>query len=113
MVTAQVPDRGDLIWLEFNPQAGHEQAKRRPALALSPRRYNRISQLAVPRDTAGPFEVTLPAPPKTQGIVQADQVCSLDWKACKRERIVTRLTPYPVLGPGCRARSVERLGWVA
>jgi mRNA interferase MazF len=97
MVTAQVPDRGDLIWLEFDPQAGHEQAKRRPALVLSPRRYNRLSQLALVCPVTSQFkgyafDVDLPPGLKTRGVVQADQVRSLDWRA-RRARAIESVPP--------------------
>ncbi len=81
---AYVPDRGDLVWLTFNPQAGHEQAGRRPALVLSPLRYNQTVGLAlfcpVTNQIKGyPFEVTLPEGLPITGVVLADQVRSLDW----------------------------------
>ena len=65
MTTRYVPDRGDLIWLTFDPQAGHEQAGRRPALVLSPAAYNERSRLAsvcpvTTRRKGYPFEVVLP-----------------------------------------------------
>ncbi|MYH49011.1 MAG: endoribonuclease MazF [Gammaproteobacteria bacterium] len=81
-----VPERGDLIWLEFSPQAGHEQAGRRPALVVSPRLYNERSSVALlcpvtstPRGYA--FEVVLPADSPVTGVVLSDQVRSLDWRA--------------------------------
>ncbi len=81
-----VPDRGDFVWLTFNPQAGHEQAGRRPALTLSPQRYNQAAGLAlfcpVTSQIKGyPFEVTIPAGLPISGVVLADQVRSLDWNA--------------------------------
>jgi mRNA interferase MazF len=86
MVMAYTPDRGDLVWLTFNPQAGHEQAGRRPALTLSPLRYNQTIGLAlfcpVTSQVKGyPFEVTLPAGLPVSGVVLADQVRNLDWNA--------------------------------
>ena len=83
---AYVPDRGDLVWLSFNPQAGHEQAGRRPALTLSPLRYNRTLGLAlfcpVTSHIKGyPFEVSLPSGLPVSGVVLADQIRNLDWKA--------------------------------
>lgn len=79
------PDRGDLVWLEFDPQAGHEKAGRRPAIVLSPRAYNRKVGLAlfcpVTSQVKGyPFEVRLPPGLSVQGVVLADQVKSLDWR---------------------------------
>lgn len=86
MVDDYVPERGDIVWLLFNPQAGHEQAGRRPALILSPAAYNGKVDLAivclVTRQVKGyPFEVPLPAGLDVDGVVLADQVKSLDWRA--------------------------------
>jgi mRNA interferase MazF len=80
-----IPDRGDLVWIDFDPQAGHEQAGRRPALVLSPRSYNGLSGLAVicpvtSRTKGYPFEVRLPAGLGVHGVVLADHVKSLDWR---------------------------------
>ncbi|MBI4375258.1 MAG: endoribonuclease MazF [Elusimicrobia bacterium] len=85
------PDRGDLIWLEFYPQAGREQMGRRPALVLSPRLYNRKTGLALvcpvtSRIKGYPFEVPLPGGLKIQGAVLSDQVKSLDWRIRKAKR---------------------------
>lgn len=92
MVARYVPGRGDLIWLEFDPQSGREQAKRRPALVLSPIAYNRRSSLAIvcpvtSQEKGYPFEVPLPRGMKTKGVVLADQLKSLDWRARKAKRI--------------------------
>jgi len=81
-----VPDRGDLIWLTFSPQAGHEQAGRRPALVVSPKAYNGKVGLAlccpVTSKVKGyPFEVVLPAGLSVEGAVLSDQVRSPDWEA--------------------------------
>lgn len=81
-----VPDRGDAIWLELDPQAGHEQADRRPALVLSPQPYNERVGLAlacpITNQVKGyPFEVEISAGLKVSGVVLADQVKSLDWRA--------------------------------
>ena len=86
-----VPDRGDLVWLDFDPQAGHEQAGKRPALVLSPLGYNQRTSLAliVPvtnRIKGYPFEVLLEGC-KTTGCVLADQVRNLDWVARKAKPI--------------------------
>lgn len=86
MVTQQyVPDRGDVVWLQFNPQSGHEQAGKRPALILSPRSYNEKVGLALmcpvtTRIKGYPFEVELRDLAVT-GVILSDQVKSLDWKA--------------------------------
>jgi mRNA interferase MazF len=86
------PKRGDLIWLNFTPQAGHEQAGRRPALVISDDEYNRTVGLilACPvtsRVKGYPFEVLLPGGMAITGVVLADQVRSLDWKTRKAEFI--------------------------
>lgn len=80
-----VPDRGDLIWLMFDPQARREQAGRRPALVLSPKAYNEKVGLAllcpVTSHVKGyPFEVAIPAGRKIGGAVLSDHVKSLDWR---------------------------------
>jgi mRNA interferase MazF len=80
-----VPDRGDLVSLDFTPRAGHEQAGRRPALVLSPAAYNKKSGLMlccpVTNQAKGyPFEVAIaPASGRATGVVLADQVRCLDW----------------------------------
>ena len=81
-----VPARGDIVWLTFSPQAGHEQAGRRPALVLSPKTYNERTGLAlfcpITSVVKGyPFEVPLPSTSAISGVVLADQVRSLDWRA--------------------------------
>jgi mRNA interferase MazF len=83
---AYVPDAGDLVWLTFDPQAGHEQRGRRPALILSPRRYNSKARLAIACPITShvkgyPFEVPLPPGGKISGVVLADHVKNLDWQA--------------------------------
>jgi mRNA interferase MazF len=88
-----VPERGDAVWITLDPQAGHEQAGRRPALVLSPSAYNGRVGLAllcpITTQVKGyPFEVRLPAGLPVAGVVGADQVKSLDWRARKATRIV-------------------------
>jgi mRNA interferase MazF len=83
---AYVPDAGDLVWLTFDPQAGHEQRGRRPAMILSPRSYNSKARLAIAcpitsRVKGYPFEVPLPSGGKISGVVLADHVENLDWQA--------------------------------
>jgi mRNA interferase MazF len=85
-VRSYVPDRGDAVWIDFNPQAGNEQAGRRPALVLSPAAYNGRTGLAllcpITSQVKGyPFEVGLPDGLKVAGVVLADQVKSLDWRS--------------------------------
>ena len=86
-----VPDRGDIVWLNFTPQAGHEQAGHRPALVLSPAQYNAASglMLCCPMTTqvkGYPFEVPVDAPGGKSGVVLADQVKSVDWEARRAQR---------------------------
>lgn len=81
-----VPDAGDLVWLTFDPQAGHEQRGRRPALILSPRVYNSKARLAIACPITShvkgyPFEVPLGPGGKIAGVVLADHVKNLDWQA--------------------------------
>ena len=92
MPRTYAPDRGDFVWLEFNPQAGHEQAGHRPALVISPGAYNRRVGLAlccpITSQVKGyPFEVALPVGVPVAGVVLSDQVKSLDWRARKAKRI--------------------------
>ena len=89
---AWVPERGDAVWITLDPQAGHEQAGRRPALVLSPAAYNGRVGLAllcpITNQAKGyPFEVPLPEGLSVTGVVGADQVKSLDWRARKASRI--------------------------
>ncbi len=82
-MVAYVPDRGDVIWLTFDPQEGHEQAGRRPALILSPVSYNSKVGLAllcpITKQQKGyPFEVALPTGFAITGVVLSDQIKSLD-----------------------------------
>jgi mRNA interferase MazF len=86
-----VPDRGDLVWLTFDPQAGHEQRGRRPALTLSPKTYNARVGLAlfcpITSQMKGyPFEVPMPEKGPITGVVLSDQIRSLDWRA-RRSRL--------------------------
>ncbi|MBU4011464.1 MAG: endoribonuclease MazF [Proteobacteria bacterium] len=85
MMSNYVPDRGDAVWINMNPQAGHEQAGRRPAIVLSPVSYNRKVGLALFCPVANqikgyPFEVNIPQGLKVTGAALSDQVKSLDWK---------------------------------
>lgn len=91
------PRRGDLIWLSLEPHAGHEQAGRRPALVLSPAAYNARTGFALccpvtSRVKGYPFEVALPAGLPIAGVVLADQVRTLDWKAHRFE-VAAAATP--------------------
>ena len=87
-MSTYVPDRGDLVWLEFTPQAGSEQRGRRPALVLSPNSYNGKVGLAVfcpvtAKIKGYPFEVQLPDRSAVGGVVLSDQLKSLDWRSRK------------------------------
>jgi mRNA interferase MazF len=88
-MAAFVPDAGDIVWLHFDPQAGHEQAGHRPALVLSPARYNgpRGMMICCPmtsRIKNYPFEVVESREPAS--VVLVDQVKSLDWRARRAVR---------------------------
>lgn len=92
MNPVQIPRRGDLVWLDFTPQAGHEQAGRRPALILSPESYNRKTGLALACPITShakgyPFEVPLPSGLPVSGVVLSDHVRSIDWRARHAERV--------------------------
>jgi mRNA interferase MazF len=81
-----VPEKGDVVWLDFNPQTGHEQAGRRPAIVISPTGYNQKVGLAlfcpITNQTKGyPFEVTIPKNKNITGVILSDQLKSLDWRA--------------------------------
>jgi len=89
---AYIPERGDVVWISFNPQAGHEQAGRRPAVVLSPQAYNQKVGLAllcpITNQRKGyPFEVVLPAKVGVTGVILSDQVKSLDWRVRQAEFI--------------------------
>ena len=90
-MASYVPEHGEIIWLEFSPQAGHEQAGRRPALIVSPKSYNAKVGLAlicpITSNIKGyPFEVVLP-PGTISGAVLSDQIRSLDWRVRKAKKI--------------------------
>lgn len=81
-----VPDRGDFVWISLCPTSGHEQAGRRPALVVSPRSYNRKTGLCVlcpaTRQAKGyAFEVTIASDDRSSGVVLADHLRNVDWKA--------------------------------
>jgi mRNA interferase MazF len=83
-MTGYVPDRGDIVWLQFDPQAGHEQGGHRPAVVLSPASYNgRVGMMiccpTTTRIKGYPFEVAIAGP--TPSVALADQVKSQDWRA--------------------------------
>jgi mRNA interferase MazF len=83
--SSYVPERGDILWLDFSPQAGHEQAGRRPALTLSPAAYNKLRGMGLfcpitTRTKSWPFELEIPTGNSVHGYALCDQVRNLDWK---------------------------------
>lgn len=85
MTLEYCPDRGDVVWISFSPQSGHEQAGDRPALVLSPKDYNQKTGLAVfcpitSQVKGYSFEVVIPTGYKVSGSVLSDHLKSLDWK---------------------------------
>jgi mRNA interferase MazF len=89
-VASYIPRRGDIVWLTFNPQAGHEQAGRRPAFVVSPYSYNKKVGLflvcPITSQIKGyPFEVRISSKSGINGVVLADQIKNLDWKARRAE----------------------------
>ena len=86
---AYIPDAGDIVWIDFDPQAGHEQAKHRPAVVLSPAAYNAKAGLLLCCPTTTkvkgyPFEVKLSG--RVPSVALADQVKSFDWRARKARK---------------------------
>ena len=84
--TEYVPQRGDAVWINFNPRVGHEQAGHRPAVVVSPRAYNSKTHLAIlcpitSQVKGYPFEVAIPTGLDVTGVILADQVKSMDWQA--------------------------------
>lgn len=97
-----IPDRGDIVWLAFDLQAGHEQTGRRPAIVVSPAAYNRKVGLALfcpitTRKHGYPFEVALPESTAMIGVVLSDQIRDLDWKARRAEFVY--IQQMPLLSP--------------
>lgn len=112
MTRTFVPDVGDVIWLDFDPQAGREQAGRRPALVLSSMAYNRTTGLALvcpitTRAKGYPFEVPLPEGTGAKGVVLADHVKSADWRK-RRAHAIARV-PDEILEE-VRARLASLIG---
>ncbi len=109
------PARGDVIWITLHPQAGHEQAGRRPAVVLSPSAYNGRAGFAlldpITHQRKGyPFEVRIPPRLRVTGVVLADQIKSLDWRVRQAEFIcalpaATMVEVLAQLAPCCQARS--------
>ena len=85
-----IPNRGHIVWINFDPQSGHEQAGRRPALVVSPAAYNEKIGLAllcpITSQVKGyPFEVAIPKGLSVSGVILADQIKNLDWKSREAE----------------------------
>ncbi len=98
--SGSVPERGDIVWLDFAPQAGREQSGRCPALTLSPAPYDAKVGLALfcpitSRVKNYPFEVALPVGLAVSGVVLADQIRSFDWRT--RNATFVALSPVSVL----------------
>ena len=101
-----------MVWLDFDPQKGHEQSGRRPALVLSPRSYNAKVGLAlccaITQQVKGyPFEVLVPDDLPVRGVVLCDQVRSLDWRA-RRAEFLSRLPDSVVEDVLAKLRSLLR-----
>ena len=95
-----IPGRGEIVWLNFTAQAGHEQACHRPALILSPRAYNELTGMAVccpitSRVRDYPFHIPLPDAGTIAGVVMVDQIRSLDWQG-RRARFECHCPPEVV-----------------
>jgi mRNA interferase MazF len=94
MTSHYIPDRGDIVFLDFNPIKGREQRGYRPALIISPAGYGDLSSLALflpitSQQKGYPFEVLLPEGLQTRGVILADQIKSLDWRARQIKYIET------------------------
>jgi len=92
MVKKYIPERGDIVWLNFNPQSGHEQKGKRPAVVISPKQYNEKTGLGLfcpitSKVKNYPFEVKI-VNKKINGVVLSDQVKSLDWETRQIEFII-------------------------
>ena len=94
MNTSYIPHRGDVVWLTFTPQRGHEQAGRRPAVVLSPHAYNEKVGLAIfcpitNQQKGYPFEVGIPPDLDATGVILVDQIKNLDWRARQAEYLTS------------------------
>ncbi|WP_440897848.1 type II toxin-antitoxin system PemK/MazF family toxin [Amphibacillus sp. Q70] len=96
----KAPDRGDLVYMDFDPQTGHEQKGRRPAIVLSDKKFNEVTKFAslcpITNTVRGwGFEIPLPEDSTFTGVILADQIRNLDWSA--REIQVKGKTPDEVV----------------
>ncbi|MBK0633386.1 endoribonuclease MazF [Klebsiella aerogenes] len=108
MVSRYVPDAGDLIWVDFDPTKGHEQAGHRPAVVLSPFAYNNVTGLLLccPCTTkvkGYSFEVELSG--ERDSVALADQIKSIDWRARKVAKKGT-ITPIEIAEIRAKARAL-------
>lgn len=92
-----IPDQGDLVWLDFDPQTGHEQSGKKPALVISPASYNDAVGLAVmcpitSKIKGYPFEVILSKKFKINGAILSDQIKSLDWRF-RKAKFISKVPP--------------------
>jgi len=99
-MTKHYPDKGDIVWIDMNPQLGHEQAGRRPAIIMSPLKYNSKVGLALVCPITShikgyPFEVVIPDGFKVKGAILADQIRNVDWTARNIELIFK--APQPLI----------------
>ena len=113
MKPAYVPDAGDLVWLTFDPQAGREQAGRRPALVVSPRVYNERTGLAlvcpITNQAKGyPFEVAVPSGHGASGVILSDHLKSVDWSV--RRAVLIANCPIETIEK-VRAKLMPLLGY--
>lgn len=109
MVRAYVPEAGDIVWLEFDPQAGREQAGRRPAVVLTPEGYNKKTNLMIccPLTTqikGYPFEVLVEIDGVKSAIL-SDQVKSLDWKI-RKAKYKNKVNPETLTEVRAKARAL-------
>jgi mRNA interferase MazF len=91
VVKHYIPDRGDVVWINFDPQSGHEQKGKRPAIVISPKEYNEKVSLGLfcpitSKIKNYPFEVRIETE-KISGVVLSDQIKSFDWRAREIEFI--------------------------
>jgi mRNA interferase MazF len=99
-VVNEVPDRGDVVWVDLDPTHGHEQSGRRPLLVLSPSFYNGRTSLLLgcpitSQSKGYRFEIAIPAGVSVVGVVLADQLKSVDWRA-RKARFITTLPAHLV-----------------
>ncbi len=97
MVKKYIPNRGDIVFLDFDPIKGHEQGGNRPALVLSPYAYNSATELLIACPITSvmkgyPFEVAIPTYKKIKGVILSNYVRSIDWKE-RRVKFIEKISP--------------------